>query len=97
MEYDEGGYKETPNHITTRLKQDAPYVAPLNRSFMSISSNFSDSDGDGMKWGGGGWIIEPEEGHVFGVTSREQPFLTLEINLRFAEAAKHTYPRYVLD
>jgi N-carbamoylputrescine amidase len=62
-----------------------------------LSSNFSHRDGDDMKWGGGGWIIEPEEGHVLGVTSREQPFLTLEIDLSIAEAAKHTYPRYVLD
>jgi N-carbamoylputrescine amidase len=50
-----------------------------------------------MKWGGSGWIIEPEEGKVLGVTTREQPFLTLEIDISVAEAAKHTYPRYVLD
>ena len=62
-----------------------------------LSSNFSHIEGGDMKWGGSGWIIEPEEGKVLGVTSREQPFLTLEIDLSVAEAAKHTYPRYVLD
>ncbi len=62
-----------------------------------LSSNFSYRDGDGMNWGGGGWIIEPEDGRVLGTTSREQPFLTLEIDLGVAEAAKLTYPRYVLD
>ena len=62
-----------------------------------LSSNFSHRHGDDMKWGGSGWIIEPERGKVLGVTSREQPFLTLEIDLSVAEAAKHTYPRYVLD
>jgi len=62
-----------------------------------LSSNFGYRDGDAFKWGGNGWIIEPEGGTVLGTTSRERPFLTLEIELRVAEAAKHTYPRYVLD
>ena len=60
-----------------------------------LSSNFC---GDhGLTWGGSGWIIEPEGGEVLGLTSPEQPFLTLEIDLGVAEAAKQTYPRYVLD
>ena len=62
-----------------------------------LSSNFSHRDGEGLKWGGGGWIIEPEEGQVLGVTSGDHPFLTLEIDLSIAEAAKKTYPRYVSD
>lgn len=60
-----------------------------------LSSNRSGVDGQGMEWGGNGWIIEPEMGAVLGLTSREQPFLTLEIDLNAAEAAKQTYPRYV--
>jgi N-carbamoylputrescine amidase len=60
-----------------------------------LSSNFSHRDGDDRKWGGTGWIIEPEDGRVLGVTSKERPFLSLEIDLSEAEAAKHTYPRYV--
>ena len=62
-----------------------------------LSSNFSHRDGDAFKWGGNGWIIEPEGGTVLGTTTSEQPFLTLEIDLKTAMAAKHTYPRYVLD
>jgi N-carbamoylputrescine amidase len=62
-----------------------------------LSSNFSHRGGESMKWGGSGWIIEPAEGQVLGVTSREQPLLTLEIDLSVAEVAKHTYPRYVFD
>jgi predicted amidohydrolase len=60
-----------------------------------LSSNFGGDNG--MPWGGSGWIIEPEEGEVLGLTSPGQPFLTLEIDLGVAEAAKQTYPRYVLD
>jgi len=62
-----------------------------------LSSNFSGVISDEMKWGGSGWIIEPEEGEVLGVTSQEQPFLTMDVNLEVAEMAKNTYPRYVPD
>jgi N-carbamoylputrescine amidase len=62
-----------------------------------LSSNFSYRDGDAFKWGGNGWIIEPEAATVLGTTSSEQPFLTIEIDLSKADTAKHTYPRYVLD
>ena len=62
-----------------------------------LSSNFSSTDGDGMNWGGSGWIMEPEDGRLLGVTSPKQPFLTLDIDLSLAEAAKSTYPRYVRD
>jgi len=62
-----------------------------------LSSNFSGIISEEMKWGGNGWIIEPEEGEVLGVTSQEQPFLTMDINLEVAKMAKSTYPRYVLD
>jgi N-carbamoylputrescine amidase len=72
-------------------------VAAVVSGAYCLSSNFSYRDGDGFKWGGNGWIIEPEGGTVLGTTSSEQPFLTLDIDLKVAEAAKHTYPRYVLD
>ena len=61
-----------------------------------LSSNFSGTV-SGVTFGGTGWIIEPEEGDVLGVTSPEKPFLTLEIDLKVAETAKGTYPRYVPD
>ena len=61
-----------------------------------LSSNFSSRAGDGFEWGGTGWIIEPKEGAVLGATSSKQPFLTLDIDLAKAKAAKQTYPRYVL-
>jgi N-carbamoylputrescine amidase len=44
-----------------------------------------------------GWIIEPENGEVLGLTSAAQPFLTLDIDLDRADQAKSSYPRYVLD
>ena len=60
-----------------------------------LSSNRGGTDKHGMAWGGRGWIIDPEEGDVVGLTSPSQPFITLDINLSAAETAKQTYPRYV--
>jgi N-carbamoylputrescine amidase len=62
-----------------------------------LSSNRGGVDAQGMEWAGTGWIVEPEEGEVLGLTSVEQPFLTREIDLKVADRAKETYPRYVLE
>lgn len=62
-----------------------------------LSSNFSGKTSGGGNFTGVGWIIEPDEGKILGVTSSHQPFLTLEIDLNQADRAKKTYPRYVLD
>lgn len=61
----------------------------------SLSSNHV-SDDPTVDLGGQGWIIGVD-GEVLGVTSRQQPCLTLELDLTHADAAKHTYPRYVKD
>jgi len=60
-----------------------------------ISSNRS-GEGSDIQWGGNGWIIDPD-GRVLGLTSTENPILTLDLNLEQAEAAKGTYPRYVSE
>ncbi len=60
-----------------------------------LSSNFNGIGAADLEWGGAGWIIEPEEGEILGLSSEKNPFLTLDINLETAEKAKSTYPRYV--
>ena len=62
-----------------------------------LSSNFNGPHVEDMAFGGAGWIIEPEAGHVLGLTSDKHPFLTIDIDLSLAEHAKQTYPRYVPD
>jgi len=52
---------------------------------------------ESIAFGGAGWVIEPEEGSVWGLTSQSERFLTVEIDLENAEKAKRTYPRYVSD
>lgn len=61
----------------------------------SLSSNHVSSAADPLHLGGQGWIAGPD-GEVLGVTSPEQPFVTVEIELGLAEHAKHTYPRYAI-
>ncbi len=61
-----------------------------------LSSNRASSEGQSAEFGGQGWIIGPD-GEVLGLTSREHPFVTVEIESSDAEQAKQTYPRYVLD
>ncbi len=60
-----------------------------------LSSNRGGTDPSGFEWGGQGWIIEPEEGEVLGITSSADPFATVDIDLGVATRAKKTYPRYV--
>ncbi|MFN8375206.1 MAG: carbon-nitrogen hydrolase family protein [Anaerolineae bacterium] len=59
----------------------------------SLSSNRTGSEG-GIEFGGQGWIVDPD-GEVLGVTTKDRPFLTLEIDLTQAHAAQNTYPRYI--
>ncbi len=49
-----------------------------------------------VQLGGAGWICEPD-GAVLATTCQAQPFVTLELDLGLADAAKSTYPRYVDD
>lgn len=62
----------------------------------SLSSNRVSAAGQATDFGGQGWVVDPD-GAVLGLTSREQPFVTVEIDLHTAELARQTYPRYVRD
>ncbi len=87
--------------VTPRAKERASLEKWLvaGRSAAVVSGAFclsSNRSGEGRNtdWGGQGWIIGPD-GEVLGLTSKEQPFITVEIDLSEAECAKQTYPRYV--
>ncbi len=71
-------------------------AAVVSGSFC-LSSNRAGKGPDGGQFAGAGWIIEPEEGEVLGMTSSDQPFLTLDVDLASADRAKCTYPRYIPD
>ena len=62
----------------------------------TLSSNSTSRPNDIADLGGQGWIVGPD-GQVLAVTSPDQPFATVELDLAEAERAKQTYPRYVPD
>lgn len=51
---------------------------------------------NGVFFGGAAWIIDPD-GNVLATTTDQNPFITVEIDLADARAAKKTYPRYVAE
>ncbi len=46
--------------------------------------------------GGAGWICDPD-GAVLATTAHHNPFVTVDLDLARADAAKRSYPRYVDD
>jgi N-carbamoylputrescine amidase len=70
-------------------------VAAVTSGAYCISSNRAGTS-QWIDWGGAGWIIDPD-GEVLAVTSEQQPFVTAEVDLAVADAAKKTYPRYVKE
>jgi N-carbamoylputrescine amidase len=86
----------TPASSTDKWIAGGRTAAVVSGAFC-LSSNLNGPNIPGSDFGGTGWIIEPEEGAVLGTTSTEKPFLTMDIDPRWAEAAKSTYPRYVSD
>ena len=55
----------------------------------SLSSNSAEPEHGGL-----GWAIDPE-GVVVATTSRDQPWVTVEVDLAAVDEAKTGYPRYV--
>lgn len=62
----------------------------------SVSANRVSTAKDNLDFGGGSWIIDPD-GEIHARTSQKQPFETVKVDLKAAEEAKSTYPRYALD
>lgn len=60
----------------------------------SASSNHAGLSAGGFEFAGAGWIIDPD-GDILAITSESEPFVTREIDLGKAAAAKTTYPRYL--
>jgi N-carbamoylputrescine amidase len=88
--------RATPNPTAPKWIMGGQATAVVSGAFC-LSSNLSGKSPEGGDYDGVGWIIEPEAGKALGLTSPEQPFLTLDINLEDADRAKKTSSRYVLD
>jgi N-carbamoylputrescine amidase len=68
-------------------------AAVVSGAFVLSSNRRSHAD-EAADLGGQGWIIGVD-GDVLALTSADQPFATVELDLSEAEHAKTTYPRYV--
>lgn len=62
-----------------------------------LSSNYNGPNTPAENFGGTGWVIHPERGKVMALTSADKAFVTLDMDVQAARAAKATYPRYVKD
>jgi len=72
-------------------------MAAITSGAFCLSSNHSGGNNQGPQFAGTGWITEAEGGKILGLTSQDNPFLTMEIDLKIAETAKGTYPRYIRE
>jgi N-carbamoylputrescine amidase len=87
--------RATPRDTLPKWLAGGQAAAVVSGAFV-LSSNRTSQAGEKADLGGQGWIVGPN-GKVLGLTSRETPFLTLELDLHKADEAKQTYPRYVAD
>ncbi len=83
--------------LTARSSVDKWLAAGRTAAVVSgaywLSSNRASETQD---YGGHGWVVNPD-GELLASTSPAEPFVTVDIDLAFAERAKTTYPRYVLE
>src|ERR671932_2823780 len=75
--------RATPKASAERWLVAGRAAAMVSGAF-SLSSNHVGAEPDAVQMGGQGWVIAPE-GEVLGLTSRERPFVTVEIDLDVAE------------
>jgi len=60
-----------------------------------LSSNRSGQGDHNFRWGGAGWIAEPVNGNLLGITTPQEKFITMEIDITKSRDAKNEYPLYV--
>jgi N-carbamoylputrescine amidase len=71
-------------------------AAVISGAFCLSSNHYGLAPDEQTVLGGVGWIIDPE-GNVLATTSDKNPFITLDLDLKIAEDAKSSYPRYILE
>lgn len=87
--------RATPKSTLDKWLVSGRAAAVVSGAFC-LSSNRINLTGKGADLGGQGWIVGPD-GEVLGETTQKKRFVTVEIDLKDAEQAKKTYPRYVPD
>jgi N-carbamoylputrescine amidase len=62
----------------------------------SLSANRSGTEDDGPAFAGESWCFDPD-GERLAVTSADEPFATVTVDVEAARRARETYPRYAID
>jgi len=88
--------RATPTATAPKWVAGGQAAAVISGAFC-LSSNLAGTTAEGGDFAGVGWIIEPEEGEILGLTSSDDPFLTVDVDLVRADHAKTTYPRSVTE
>ena len=83
--------RATPGETLEKWLAGARAAAVTAGAFVASSNLFRSG---GVDLGGMGFVIDPD-GEILATTSAAEPFVTVEIDLETAGAAKRTYPRYV--
>ena len=86
--------RSTPRHTNAKWLAGGRTAAVVAGAYC-LSSNHA-GQAHQVRLGGAGWLCDPD-GDILATTSAEQAFVTLDLDLGVAEAAKSTYPRYVDD
>ncbi|MHA2090731.1 MAG: carbon-nitrogen hydrolase family protein [Candidatus Kariarchaeaceae archaeon] len=86
--------RSTPEETTDKWIIGGRTAAVISGAYCISSNHHGIAADDKTFLGGAGWICDPE-GNLLGRTSDDQPFLTISIDVKIAEEAKMTYPRYV--
>jgi len=87
--------RATPKETLDKWLAGGRAAAVVSGAYCLSSNRVSHKEGR-LAMGGQGWIVGPD-GEILGVTSREQPFVTVDIDTEKADRAKKTYPRYVKE
>ncbi len=88
--------RATPAASTAKWLAGGTTAAVVSGAFC-LSSNFNGPNIENLPFGGAGWVIEPEEGRLLGLTSEDTPVVTVDIDSAWADRAKQTYPRCVRE
>lgn len=84
--------RATEQRTREKWRAGGQSASVVSGAFVASSNRVTVEDDPDVVFGGEGWIIDPD-GAMIARTSRNQPFVTIDIDIEAAERAKETYPR----
>lgn len=88
--------RATPRSTLDKWVAGGRAAAVVSGAFCASSSLWEPAAGSPADLGGGGWLVDPD-GALLALTCESTPWITVDVDLGRADAAKSGYPRYVPD